>query len=420
MKRRAILLLLLGNCAAVAVAQASPWALRVERLLERDALGVDTAQPTLSWSWRTANPGVERAVNPPARVLVSFAASPDLLDSQPLWAWHGEVGPLPSLRYDGPPLHSHTRVHWRVCSDVCTSASFVTGILTPIDWSAKWIRGRQLRSPEAPTGDRGAVSSAIVSFSGLGFAELMLNGLKVGDAVLDPGFSTNFTERILYSTWDVTHMLNKGEKSVVLGARIGAGKYSYSVNPFAVAGQDVFALLCQLTIRFADGSKPLILATTGPQQSGGWESSQSPIVWEHLYHGEVYDARLARPNWASPRGNGSSSGGSKVAPAITLPVGANATLSARLFAPIRIVETVVAQNVTRLGSRSFFYDYGNNYAGVARVALPPGMAAGATMTVVCTEYPNIAQTPYGPADLYNQQDLYIFSGQEKQGDSWAP
>eukprot|EP01052_Picozoa_sp_SAG31_P069422 SAG31_NODE_28244_length_413_cov_0.824841_1_plen_43_part_10 len=38
-----------------------------------------------------------------------------------------------------------------------------------------------------------AVRSAVLTVSGLGFYEATLNGAKVGDAVLDPGFSTNYT-----------------------------------------------------------------------------------------------------------------------------------------------------------------------------------------------------------------------------------
>ena len=68
----------------------------------------------------------------------------------------------------------------------------------------------------------------------------------MGDAVLDPGFSTNVTERILYAVYDVTDMIadmdqaghefgdlrgktnnSKANKSIVFGARVGAGKYSY-------------------------------------------------------------------------------------------------------------------------------------------------------------------------------------------------
>ena len=84
-------------------------------------------------------------------------------------------------------------------------------------------------------------------------------------------------------------------------------------------------------------------------------------------------------------------------------------------------QEVAPKSTVVLMPHSFFYDLGNNYAGVARVQLPIGQYnAGATMTVVCTEYAAIARQPKGPADLYNQQDLYIFSGKEAAGDTWAP
>ena len=76
-------------------------------------------------------------------------------------------------------------------------------------------------------------------------------------------------------------------------------------------------------------------------------------------------------------------------------------------------------NATRIAPRSFLYDLGNNFAGVARVSFKskPAAKAGDEMTVVCTEYVSVASVPRGPADMYNQQDLYIFSGTEQAGDS---
>jgi hypothetical protein len=209
-----------------AVRRAAPSALRVERLLEGDALGIDTSHPLLSWSWGTPDgpstaagdrelPLVQlRGAESPSQVSVSFANTREELDTQPLWVYHGPGDDTPSMRYNGPKLRSQCRVHWRVCSGdsagavldgtACATASFVTGIVVPTDWKAKWIRGRQLRSPEVDLTGRGAVTSAVVSVSGLGLVELRMNGAKVGDAVLDPGFSTNYTERILYSTWYAT------------------------------------------------------------------------------------------------------------------------------------------------------------------------------------------------------------------------
>lgn len=105
---------------------------------------------------------------------------------------------LTTVRYNGPALRSTTRVYWRVCvvaAGPCASASFVTGQISQSDWSgAQWISGRQLRSPELLLPKGQTVRSAVLAISGLGFYEATLNGVKVGDAVLDPGFSTNYSE----------------------------------------------------------------------------------------------------------------------------------------------------------------------------------------------------------------------------------
>ena len=373
--------LLAWACAAITAAPTAstataPTALRIERLLQRDALGVDSHAPLLSWSWT----GTERREGPPPAATVSVAASAAALDAAPLWSTRATG--VVALRYGGPALASASVYHWRVCGgavgDGCAAATFVTGRLERSEWSAAWIGGRQLRSPEVTLPAGRKVASAVVTVTGLGFYELWLNGARVGDAVLDPGFSTNVTERLLYATYDVSDAivgagsvgagrlagntdavtgagrlpgkLAENTGKVVLAARVGAGKYSYSVNPFAVPGKDVFALLCQLTVRFADGGKPLTLGT-----DAAWLESDSPIVWENLYHGEHFDARLERRDWASMGANTSTTSGWRKAKEVSLPAGADATLSARLFPPIRIVEVVPPKTSSQLSATSFLY-----------------------------------------------------------------
>ena len=58
--------------------------------------------------------------------------------------------------------------------------------------------------------------------SGLGYYELRLNGRRVGDRVLDPGW-TDYSKRVLYSTYDVTAQLKPGRNAV--GAMLGRGWY---------------------------------------------------------------------------------------------------------------------------------------------------------------------------------------------------
>jgi hypothetical protein len=188
-----------------------PASLRVERLAEHEALGIDSAHPMLSWAWvrqrrqlgtasawppagtsltrsvcwRLASQGVpddthRGAPAPGAHVRVALTAAALGSDdgSDTMWEATLPSGSEGSLRYAGPALPSISRVHWRVCTPTgsCASASFVTGHLTPSGWSASWIAGRQLRSPELHLPHGRAIRSAVLTISGLGFYEAFLNG----------------------------------------------------------------------------------------------------------------------------------------------------------------------------------------------------------------------------------------------------
>ena len=59
--------------------------------------------------------------------------------------------------------------------------------------------------------------------SGLGYYELRLNGQRVGDQVLDPGWTT-YSKRVLYSTYDVTDQLKRGSNA--LGVMLGNGWFN--------------------------------------------------------------------------------------------------------------------------------------------------------------------------------------------------
>lgn len=327
-----------------------PVNLRCERLAVREAIGIDSPTPLLSWAWEHHHLMVHHqddderrrgAPAPAATITFYSVVGSDVLATQ-----HTKPGAT-SLHYAGPPLRSHQRVHWRVCSSgsgaaQCAAGSFLTGVLRAGDWEgAKWIAGRQLRSPELVVAGS-HVKQATVSVTGLGFYELRLNGAKVGDAELDPGFSTNYTERVLYATYDVTAQVAASKGKVVLAARVGAGKYSMAVSHSntIIPGRSVFALMAVLRVTRSDGSN-LTLPT-----DSSWMTSPTPLVAEHLYHGETYDARLELAGWDTvghaPLTNWSA------AKVIEPPLGKSAALSPRLFPPIRVVEVVMPVNVTQL------------------------------------------------------------------------
>lgn len=291
----------------------------------------------------------------------------------------------------------------------CTTATFLTD--RPFG-SSKWIAGRQVVSPKLQLSPK-PVAQATATVTGLGFYELRLNGEKVGDAELDPGFSTNYTSRVLYATYDVTQQVTSGAGGViVLAARVGAGKYSMAVSQSNVfiPGRSIFAFRAELQVTFKDGETAVL------QTNSTWSVCETPpIVAEHLYHGEVYDARLETPGWDQPHFDPVGEQWS-LAKEIQ-PLGDDVALSPRLFPPIRVVHRVAPVNVTQINAATWTFDLGNNFAGVAEIVLPTGVAAGHNITLVHTEYADIATTAGAP-DYYLQQDTYTFSGKETAGQTY--
>ena len=210
--------------------------------------------------------------------------------------------------YEGPELKASNRYYYRVkiwdqegrASDWYTQY-FEMGLLSHDDWKGIFIspedesaadisKASYLRYGFKVTKE---IAIARVYATALGMYELHLNGKRVGEAVLTPGW-TNYKERLQYQTYDVTELLKKGEN--VIGATLGCGWYKGDLAGWVGKRNyygDKTALLCQMLIRYVDGTQQLV--TTNED----WKCSDSPILFSELYHGETYDARLEQENWAT-------------------------------------------------------------------------------------------------------------------------
>ena len=176
------------------------------------------------------------------------------------------------------------------------------GLLKQDDWKGKWIGMETKGSPYKP-GEAPApllrqkfhiakpIKRARAYISGLGWYELLINGRKVGDRVLDPAIS-DYYKRVLYVDHDITDRLAEGTN--VVGVALGNGWYSNSkqLREFHKWG-DSPRLLLQINIEFVDGS------TMSVASDETWKVSTGPILRNDIYGGEVYDARLEKPGWAT-------------------------------------------------------------------------------------------------------------------------
>ncbi|TDD65088.1 hydrolase [Jiangella aurantiaca] len=199
--------------------------------------------------------------------------------------------------------------------------------------------------------------------SGVAYHDLHLNGARVGDSVLDPGF-TDYEETVLYVTHDITDLLRQGENT--LAAELGRGFYGMTTDNVWRWHQTPWhgepRLIARLVVEHADGS---VTEITTDQD---WRVTGGPTVSNSLYAGESFDARLVPDGWTEPGFDASAWSAAAVLPA---PSG---TLRAQENEPIRVVEDVAPVRLTEPVPGSWVADFGRTAAGWTRlrVTAPAG------------------------------------------------
>ena len=336
--------------------------------------------------------------------------------------------------YGGPPLTPGGRYAWRV--RVWDSAGTESGWsdpatfeveLGPADWAASWIGLGALREHFGPPSQpgrpdpvamalrpaphlrraftlAGPVASARLHVTALGLYEARVNGQRVGDAYLSPGW-TDYDQRVLYQSYDVTGLLREGEN--VLGALLGDGWYCGFVGFDAKrAGGHYGAspeLLAQLDVTLADGTAVQVVT------DAEWTGRFGAIEHADLLMGERHDLRLALPGWDSPDGSDAAAcDGTGWRPVLSR------ALDGRLLAadpgvPVRVTAEVAPVSVTRTADETHLVDFGQNLTGWLQIrASGP---AGAAITVRHAEVLDAGGRLYTEnLRTARQADSYVLAG----------
>ena len=275
----------------------------------RDPVGIGAASTRLSWILSSEIPNqVQTAYQ------VLTASSPELLSEKKADLWNsGKVvsGQSIQVKYAGKELESRNQCWWKVrvwdkdgkASSWSESAYFEIGLLESDDWKASWIKSSivfkeidhacpmfrkefKLSKP---------VKSARLYISSLGLYRAEINGDKVGDQEMTPGW-TSFHSRVQYQTYDVTDQLGVGENAI--GITLGNGWYrTFRPNNRNRSGfgSKSLDLIAQLEVTYTDGSTGVI------STDDSWKSSTGPISRSGIYDGETYDARLEKTGWTLAR-----------------------------------------------------------------------------------------------------------------------
>ncbi|HQE42993.1 MAG TPA: family 78 glycoside hydrolase catalytic domain [Phycisphaerae bacterium] len=437
--------------------------MRITRLhceYQTNPLGIDTRQPRLGWVLESTVRGDRQTA---CQVLVASSEQILARDRGDLWDT-GKLDVEDSLHvvYAGQPLRSGQRVWWKVrvwdvngrSSPWSRPAWWEMALLEPGEWTGKWICSDKplptkdedfyaedpapMFRKEFATGKKIARARAYVA--GLGYYELYLNGKRVGDHVLDPGWTT-YSKRVLYSTYDVTDLLREGKNAA--GAIVGNGWYNplplrfwghINIRKALTLGRPRFIL--QLNIEYTDGSRDSIVTDET------WQLGDSPILKNNLYLGEVYDARKEQPGWNEPgfRGAGilpasseetaATQGGQDARPPTgwrpvalsTEPVG---PLQAQFAPPIKITRTLKPVALKEPKPGVHIFDMGQNFAGWVRLKVNAPAGTAVKLRYGELLYPDGTLNPMtsvagqikakglggpGAPDLAYQSETYICKG----------
>ena len=272
---------------------------------KKNPVGTDVLQPRLSWKLKgTGNNIMQTAYS------LRVAVDPKFSASRTIWQ-SGKVASDESVlvSYKGPDLKACQRYYWQVrvwdnngrASNWSETAYWETGLLLQGNWKARWIEMESDTNRYSPSPhfrkefqvDKNIVK-AVVYVTSHGFYELHLNGKKVGDQVLTPGW-TSYGKRLQYQVYDVTGQVVKGKNAI--GAVLGDGWYRGSLawgNNWAIYGKRL-GLLMQMKVTYTDGTESLIITDES------WKSNNDGALrMNDIYNGETYVATKKITGWNLP------------------------------------------------------------------------------------------------------------------------
>ncbi|RGP71211.1 hypothetical protein FLONG3_7161 [Fusarium longipes] len=203
------------------------------------------------------------------------------------------------------------------------------------------------------------IESARLYITALGIYEAEINGQRVGDYVLAPGWQS-YHHRHVYDTYDVTDLLMPGPNAI--GAVVGEGWYAGRLG-FGGGTRNLYGnstgLLAQLRFKSKNGTSTIIHTDTN------WKSSFGPVTSGEIYDGETYDANLETDieGWSTHNFDSSSWHGIRLLPPV------EGKLVPPDQPPVRRIEEVKPQKFFKSPKGKQLVDFGQNLVGWLRLRI---------------------------------------------------
>ena len=357
-------------------------------------LSVETEHPHFSWQINSDRRGF---VQEAFQVLVSDSKRELENNIGNCWDSGKKVSDTSILvAYDGKPLESGVQYFWKVriwdkdgtSSTWSKASTFAMGLLNEKDWDgAQWISLQQddkkyiivpgmHRWPEKAITDRlgnkslceyvmpqfrkdfsvnKKIHRATAYVSGMGQFEFFLNGKKVSNHFLDPGW-TKYDKCALYVTFDIAKQLRQGANTI--GVMLGNGFFNIPTERYykLITSYGAPRMIAKITIEYEDGTTENIVS------SKDWKASASPITFSSIYGGEDYDATKEQPGWMLPGFNDK-----KWSKVITSK--RDVRLVAQNSEPLTIRDRIAPINIFKNQKGRYVYDLGQNFSGIINVTI---------------------------------------------------
>ncbi len=417
-----LFLLLSFLASGMAVSAAKPGApsfLRVDYTI--NPMGITNQKPVFSWLMQDADRGEKQIAY---EIIIASTVEKINKNTGDIWAtgWVNS-DQQNGIVYNGVPLSSKTTYFWKSrvkdkdenMSPFGSTATFETGLFNN-DWTAKWIyvednlqkpffnpktvnykdstvhplydsrnwegdtwqklvTGKLLRKEfQLPSK---TIKQARVYIANLGYYEFRINGIRVGDHVLDPGM-TDCTKRVLSVTYDVKDLLQNGSNAV--GVMLSNGRLINSKDGFRF----------QLEIEYEDNQKINVLSDES------WKGTcdapfKSVINWG--ISKELFDAAKEQTGWDK---KGFNDVGWKSVKVNNLDLKIDAQLEA-----IRVIEVIKPVRTIKLSDSVYRYDMGQNFSGWARMKVN-----GPKGKIIKIQYSDTQESLMD----FNQEDQYTLKG----------
>jgi len=359
-----------------------------------DPAGIDPDGFHFSWKAQSALRNAEQTA---CRIILSEIGDKNFKD--PVWDSRKIPGDKSILvKYTGPHLDPGQQYHWKVKiwdnhgneSGWSPQGTFITGLVSKDDWQgAQWISFSEMEPekmivpgvhwppyPPSKEGYRNVTSGdhdlpifrkafyadkkirqAIVFVSGLGHYELSVNGRKVGDNFLAPGW-TEYDRYAFYNIFDVTDYLTKGNNAI--GMILGNGFFNIPTSRYRklLVAYGYPKAILKMKIDYADGSSATIIS----DQSWKWDAG--PVTYSSIYGGEDYNAMLEQEGWDMPEFD--DSGWMNVVELSS----ADLELFAEQDYPVKIIDLIGIKSISEIAHKnSYLVDFGQNASGIIEVKL---------------------------------------------------